>query len=83
MSLKSDHRRRIESKQHAFSAGASVIYQPQWQKERAFTILRCLPEEGQGFFYRIRSDSEGQEWIAKEADLRPETPGTGDIHRAG
>ena len=38
----------------------------------AYTIIKRLPERGGEFDYRIKSDSESHERVARESELRGE-----------
>jgi hypothetical protein len=59
---------------HKFSVGQSVRFSPDRnQREIAvrgsFTVVRLLPEDGSGFQYRVKSQLDGHERVAREDQL--------------
>jgi hypothetical protein len=64
------HRKPTVMKSHHFSVGALVAFRAPSAGERInFRVTRQLPDGGQGFQYRIRSERDGQERVAIEANL--------------
>jgi hypothetical protein len=55
---------------HKFAVGASVMHGVGGRTEKSpFKITRQMPDGGDGFQYRIKSDRDGQERIVTEATL--------------
>ncbi|MGA8171421.1 MAG: hypothetical protein WB816_11425 [Methylocystis sp.] len=55
---------------HKFPVGASVLHGVGGRSEKTpFKITRQMPDGGDGFQYRIKSDRDGQERIVTEATL--------------
>ena len=55
---------------HKFPVGASVMHGVGGKSEKTpFKITRQMPDGGNGFQYRIKSDRDGQERIVTEAML--------------
>jgi hypothetical protein len=55
---------------HKFAVGASVMHGVGGRTEKSpFKIIRLMPDGGDGFQYRIKSDRDGQERIVTEATL--------------
>jgi len=55
---------------HKFPVGASVMHGIGGKSEKTpFKITRQMPDGGDGFQYRIKSDRDGQERIVTEATL--------------
>ncbi len=55
---------------HKFPVGASVLHGVGGRTEKTpFKITRQMPDGGDGFQYRIKSDRDGQERIVTEATL--------------
>ncbi len=55
---------------HRYPVGASVLYGIGGKTEKTrFKITRHMPDGGDGFQYRIKSDHDGQERIVTEANL--------------
>ena len=53
-----------------------VYFKPQWQAEQAFRIIQRLPDNGSGLQYRIKSETDGREWITTEATLHEKAAAT-------
>lgn len=58
---------------HKFAVGESVRFLPDQGQEHTrgelFEIVRLLPEAGDAFLYRIRSQTDGRERVAREDQL--------------
>jgi hypothetical protein len=64
------HRKPAIAKSHHFSVGAIVAFRaPSAGPRIPFRVTRQLPDGGQGFQYRIRSERDGQERVAIESNL--------------
>jgi hypothetical protein len=60
--------------EHKFVIGEKVHYSPDVTQDRKsgvglFEILRQMPDEIAGFSYRIKSETDGHERIAREHQL--------------
>lgn len=64
-------KREISVAAHKFKVGERVVFHAPRRSigPSIFTVLRLLPIEGQGPTYRIKSDEEGFERVAKEGEL--------------
>lgn len=58
---------------HKFKAGERVHYRPAspWERGSNAQIIRPLPSDGTGTFYRVRSESEDFERVVPEDRLAP------------
>jgi hypothetical protein len=58
---------------HRFKAGEMVLYRPAspWERGASAQIIRPLPFDGTGPFYRVRSEAEQFERVVPEDRLAP------------
>lgn len=58
---------------HKFAVGQTVRFSPDRNQEgsarESFKIVRLLPEEAKVFQYRVKSQSDGRERVAREDQL--------------
>jgi hypothetical protein len=60
----------ITVRPHKYAVGGVVAYRASMTGESApFRITRLLPDGGQGFQYRIRSERDGHERVVLESNL--------------
>lgn len=63
--------RRSPDHVHKFAVGARVLHQIADRPDPdVFIVVRQMPENATGFQYRIKSDSNGQERVVGEAEMR-------------
>jgi hypothetical protein len=58
---------------HRFAVGQAVMFSPDREQEHKkgalFKIVRLLPEAGNAFQYRVKSEIDGHERVVREDQL--------------
>lgn len=64
-------RRNDATATHKFPVGAYVVLHKTgvWSRKETYRVTRLLPDDGEGFQYRIKAEREGFERVAMESSL--------------